>query len=91
MEYGAALFAHADNYLLKKIQSIETEAIKIAYRLAPWATNTSCYNLVTFPNILSMLKTLAKNFLEQNKNDELIQPLIDDMKPSMIGKHSAIY
>ena len=91
LEYGAVLFAHTDTYLLKKIQAIETEAIKIAYRLAPWATNTSCYSLVTFPNILHRLKTLARRFLENNKKDELIDPLIEDMKPSTIGKHSAVY
>ena len=91
MEYGAVLFAHTSDYLLKKIQAIETEAIKIAFRLAPWATNTSCYNLITFPKIIDRLKTLSNKFIEENKNDELIKPLIEDLKPSTIGHHSAMY
>ena len=91
LEYGAVLFAHTSDYLLKKIQAIETEAIKIAFRLAPWATNTSCYDLITFPKIIDRLKTLSNKFIEENKNDELIKPLIEDLKPSTIGHHSAMY
>ena len=85
------LTGHTNEYLLKKIQAIETQAIKIAFRLAPWATNTSCYDLVTFPKIIDQLKILSKKFIEENKNDELIKPLIEDLKPSTIGHHSAMY
>ena len=88
LEYSCILFSHTNNELLKKIQAVETQAIKIAFRLAPWATNTSCYDLVTFPKILTRLKSL---FLNMNKNDELIAPLISESKMSIIGQHSAIY
>ena len=91
LEYSCILFSHANDELLKKIQAVETQAIKIAFRLAPWATNTSCYNLVTSPKILTRLKSLSKNFLNMNKNDELIEPLISETKMSMTGQHSAIY
>ena len=91
LEYSCILFAHSNDNLLKKIQSVETQAIKIAFRLAPWATNTSCYDLVTFPKILYRLKTLSKRFLNINQDDDLIKPLIEDSKPSMIGRHSALY
>ena len=40
LEYGCTLFAFEDQSLLKKIQNIETSAIKIAYLLPPWTTNT---------------------------------------------------
>ena len=62
LEYSCILFSHSSDLLLKKIQAVETQAIKIAFRLAPWATNTSCYNLVTFPKILERLKTLSRKF-----------------------------
>ena len=91
LEYGCILFAYASDALLRKIQAVETEAIKIAFRLAPWATNTSCYKLVTFPKILDRIKTLSKKFIDQNKNDDLIKPLIDDLKPSQTGNHSVLY
>ena len=91
LEYSCILFAHSNDSILKRIQSIETQAIKIAFRLAPWATNSSCYNLVTFPKILTRLKTLSSKFLNMNQNDELIEPLIKDNKMSIIGQHSAIY
>ena len=91
LEYSCILFAHSNTNLLKKIQNIETQAIKIAYRLAPWATNTSCYNLINFPKINDRLKSLAKNFVNNNKEDDLIQPLIMNIKPSMTGHHSPLY
>ena len=91
IEYGSILFAYADQQLLKKLQAIETSAIKIAYRLPPWATNYWCYKLVSFDNILDRLKSNAKQFLNTNSNDDLIKPLIEASKPSNIGLHSAIY
>ena len=91
LEYSCILFSHSNDELLKKIQAVETQAIKIAFWLAPWATNGSCYNLVTFPNILTRLKTLSKNFLNMNKTDELIEPLIEDSKMSIMGQHPSIY
>ena len=39
LEYGSILFAFSEEKLLKKIQAVETEAIKIAYRLPPWTTS----------------------------------------------------
>ena len=92
LEYSCILFSHSnDDSLLRKIQAIETQAIKIAFRLAPWATNSSCYNLVTFPKILTRLQTLSKNFLNMNQHDDLIEPLIEDSKMSITGNHSTIY
>ena len=52
LEYSCVLFAHAEQSLLKKIQAIETEAIKIAYSIAPWTSNYWCYSLVNFTPIL---------------------------------------
>ena len=77
--------------MLKKIKCIETQAIKISYNLPPWATDTWCYEQVTFEPILNRLKLLANKFIEANKNDELIKPLIEDTKPSMTGYHSPLY
>ena len=91
MEYGCILFAYAKENLLKQIQAIETEAIKIAYRLPPWTLNFWCYKFVNFDNILTRLKTRAKKFLDKNSKDELIQPLIDSAKASMTGQHSAVF
>ena len=91
LEYGCALFAHADQTLLKKVQHIETSAIKIAYRLAPWTTNTWCYKLINFDKILDRLQQQAKNFLNKNSKNELILPLIQDAKASHTGNHSPIY
>ena len=91
MEYGCILFAYAKDSLLKKIQAIETEAIKIAYRLPPWTLNSWCYKYINFDNILTRLKIRAKRFLDKNSNDELIKPLIDSAKASMTGQHSAVY
>ena len=91
LEYSCILFAHSSDSMLRKLQAIETSAIKIAFRLAPWATNTSCYNLVTFPRILTRLQTLSKKFINYNTNDDLISPLIEDVKPSMTGHHSPLY
>ena len=88
LEYGCILFAHADINLLKKIQVVETDAIKIAFQLPPWATNHWCYDLVKFDKILHRIKKLGKSFIE---DDALIKPLIDDAKPSMNGKHSPVY
>ena len=75
----------------EKIQNIEVQAIKIAYRLAPWATNTSCYKLTNFPKITERLKTLARKFVTDNKEDDMIEPLIKNVKPSMTGNHSPLY
>ena len=91
MEYGSILFAYADENLLKKLQAIETKAIKIAYRLPPWATNHWCYKKVKFDNILERIKKNAKKFRKKNNNDILIKPLIEAAKPSMTGQHSAVY
>ena len=91
LEYGCLLFAHSDNQLLTKIQSVETEAIKIAHRLPPWTTNSWCYKFVSFDNILNRMKYLGKKFIDINKNDALIKPLIEDSKPSMHGTHSPLF
>ena len=90
IEYGSILFAHADYKLLKKIQAIETSAIKIAHRLPPWTTSFWCYQMVNFDNILDRNKSKAKNVINTNSNDELIKPLIGKAKPSNIGFHSDI-
>ena len=91
LEYSCILFAHAEDYLLKKIQSIKTEAIKIAYDLAPWTSNYWCYSQITFTPILQRMKDLAKSFLEKNSSDPLIKSIIDKSKPSMLGKHSPVF
>ena len=91
LEYGCSLFAHADKSFLTKIQAIETSAIKIAFRLPPWATNTWCYNLIKFENILTRIKTQAKNFVTKNSENELISPLIEENKASTTGNHSPLY
>ena len=91
LEYGSILFAFAEDNLMKKIQAIETAAIKIAYRLPPWATNFWCYQQVTFQNIVTRIRSQAKQFLEKNSEDELIKPLIEAAKPSVTGLHSAVY
>ena len=49
------------------------------------------YEYVSFEKISDRLKTLAKNFLKTNSNDDLIKPLIEAAKPSTTGKHSAVY
>ena len=77
LEYGAVLFAHADEKLLNKIQAIETEAIKIAFRLPPWTTNFWCYQYINFEFFFDKLKSQAKNFLRCNNEDELIKPMIE--------------
>ena len=56
LEYGSILFAYAEDNLLKKIQAVETEAIKIAFRLPPWTTNYWCYQYINFEGILVRLK-----------------------------------
>ena len=91
LEYSCILFSFSNDSLLKQIQAVETQAIKIAFRLAPWATNTSCYKLVTFPRILDRIKKLSKQFLETNKSDDLIEPLIKNSKMSQNSQHSSIY
>ena len=91
LEYGCILFAHANKDLLDKLKAIETKAIKIAFRLPPWTTNTWCYKYICFDNILNRLKSKSKQFLEKNQNDTLIKPLIDSAKPSLTGQHSAVY
>ena len=91
LEYGCILFAHAKMELLKKIQAVEIEAIKIAYRLPPWTTHHWCYSYIDFDNILERMKFLGKNFVNKNNQDPLIKPLIDASKPSMNGTHSPIF
>ena len=91
IEYGSILFANAEDKLLKKIQALETDAIKIAFRLPPWTTNFWCYQYVKFENILDRLKKQAKIFLKTNSDDELIKPLIESSKMSINGLHSAVY
>ena len=66
-------------------------AIKIAYRLPPWTTNHWCYDLVNFDDILTRIKINAKKFLDKNCKDDLIEPLIQKSKPSLSGKHSAVF
>ena len=91
LEYGCILFSHANEELLKKIQSVEILAIKIAHSLPPWATNTWCYDLITFNPILHRLKELSKKFISANQSDELINPLLENLKPSMTGLHSPLF
>ena len=91
IEYGAVLYAHADEYLLKKLQSIETRAIKIAYDLPPWTTNYWCYQSISFTPILERLKDQAKQFVEKNWNDYVLKEFILNNKPSSEGLHSPIY
>ena len=55
LEYSCILFSYSNDSLLKQIQAVETQAIKIAFRLAACATNTSCYKLVTFPKTKAMI------------------------------------
>ena len=91
LEYGSLLFANSSDTLLKKIQNIEVQAIKIAYRLPAWATNTWCYDWIKFSPILERLKLLSKKFILGNQSDDLIKPLLDNLKPSMTGLHSPLY
>ena len=90
LEYGAALYAYADQSLLNKIQAIETTAIKIAFDLPPWTLNYWCYRQVHFTPILDRLKSLAKSFIHKNRRDFLIQPLIDEARASSNGLHSSV-
>ena len=73
------------------MQAVETEAIKIAFDLAPWTTNYWCYTKISFTPILDQLKNLGKSFVNSNQEDPLIKPLIKQTKPSQIGKHSPLY
>ena len=91
LEYGSILFAHSDTSLLKKIQAIETKAIKIAFGLPQWTTNHWCYHQVNFDKILDRIKQLGKRFIQINEEDPLIKPLIKSAKPSMMGYHSPVY
>ena len=75
MEYGSILFPHEKETLLQKIQTVEIEAIKISFRLPPWASNTWCYSLVNFEKIKTRLQKLSKSFVEKNQDEELIKPL----------------
>ena len=81
----------SDKHLLDQIQAVETSAIKIAFQLPPWVTNHWSYKLVNFDQIINRIKSNAKKFLENNAQDELIQPLIENMKPSQIGHHSSVF
>ena len=91
LEYGSILFAYSEDSLLRKIQAIETQAIKIAFRLPPWTTNFWCYQYANIEPILDRLKSQAKRFLNLNSKDELIEPLIKSAKPSVTGLHSAVF
>ena len=91
LEYSCILFAHASNNLLKKIQAVETTAIKLAFDLAPWTTNYWTYTKIDFTPILDRLKNLGIKFINQNRNEPLMKPLIDNARPSDLGKHSPIF
>ena len=91
LEYSCILFAHADKQLQTKIQSIETEAIKIAFNLAPWTSNYWCYTKITFTPVLSRMKSLSKDFLDKKRKDQLISELINNSKHSNLGLHSPVF
>ena len=91
LEFGAVLYAYAEDSLLEKIQAIETTAIKIAFDLPPWTLNYWCYKQITFTPILERLKLLAKSFIQKNKKDFLVKPLIEDARPSINGLHSSVF
>ena len=91
LEYSCILFAHADKQLQTKIQSIETEAIKIAFNLPPWTSNYWCYTQINFTPILSRMKSLSKDFLDKNRKDQLISELINNSKHSNLGLHSPVF
>ena len=91
LEYSCILFAHSNDTILKKIQSIEIEAIKVAYQLPPWTLNHFCYKFINFDNILQRIQKLGKQFIDKNKEDNLIKPLIENAKPSSNGNHSPVY
>ena len=82
---------YASEDLLKKIQSVETTAIKIAFDLAPWTTNYWTYTKIKFTPILERLKDVSTKFINKNKNEILLKPLIDNIRPGALGKHSPIY
>ena len=66
IEYSCLLFAHAEENLLRKIQSIETEAKKIAYDLAPWTSNYWCYTKIEFtPTYSTVHESSRQIFLKQ--------------------------
>ena len=54
-------------------------------------SNTFCYSHVKFEKITDRIKKLGKDFLDKNSQDYLIKPLIENAKPSQIGRHSAVY
>ena len=91
LEYSCVLFAHASDSLLNKIQAVETTAIKLAFDLAPWTTNYWTYTKIQFTPILDRIKQQGRNFFNQNRNEPLIKPLIDNAQPSTLGIHSPIY
>ena len=91
LEFGAVLYAYAEDSLLEKIQAIETTAIKIAFDLPLWTLNYWCYKHITFTPILERLKLLAKSFIQKNKKDFLVKPLIEDARPSINGLHSSVF
>ena len=91
LEYGCVLFANSDTETLSKIQSIETRAIKIAFDLPPWTTNYWCYQQINFSPILDRIKKLGKDFLNKNKEDFLLKPLIEDCKAAPNGNHGPIF
>ena len=91
LEYGCILFPHASDAFLRKLQNVEILAIKIAYRLPTWSTNTWCYDLIKFTPILQRLKNLSKKFIAANQSDDLVNPLLENLRPSMTGLHSPLF
>ena len=51
--------------------------------------NCAIFNLVLAD--FSLSSQTNKKFIDQNQNDDLIKPLIDDLKPSLTGNHSVLY
>ena len=82
---------HANDSLLKKIQAVETTAIKLAFDLAPWTTNYWTYTMIQFTPILERLKQLGNKFINKNRYEALIKPLIDNASPGAMGLHSPIF
>ena len=78
-------------FLLRKIKAVETTAIKLAFDLAPWTTNYWTYSMVEFTPILERLKQMGTRFIDKNRNEILIKPLIDNASPGAMGLHSPLY
>ena len=54
-------------------------------------SNYWCYTKISFEPILERIKTLGKKFVNANIDDPLIKPLIKNIKPSQMGKHSPLF